>query len=59
MDEDVINAANVLWLLAHNNHKCCQFCYTYDTPLWRKYKYYGLLCNRCGLKIKMFYTKNK
>jgi hypothetical protein len=52
MDNEILEAANILWSINNNNIKCCQICKVYSSPAWRKYAYYTQLCNKCGLHMK-------
>ena len=54
-DDDIIDAANILWDLYYQK-KTCQLCKSTETVQWRKCQIYKTLCNKCGVRL---YRKNK
>lgn len=53
-DPSIICAAGILWSIQYKNKKCCQLCKAHQAPLWRKFKHYTELCNRCGIRMKSY-----
>ena len=57
--EDSIICATLLLYLKNNTLKRCQVCAATETPCWRKFMKYSVLCNRCGIQLQRKHVRKK